>query len=267
MIGSAATRLLDDFRGLRAIDTTCHVGQWPFRLRARASADDLRVYADRHALSSVWVSHLAALFGFDTRSGNEEALRHCDDDLFRVFAVLDPSEATWERELVRMAAEGIAGVRIAPGIHDYSATAARDLALACAELDLPLQVLVRLDDARVRHPLLPARDPQPEELAGLIRSAPSTRILLSGLRIEEWEHLRRHLDDIALPRTFLDLWHVNGPLNVVDSLGATEDRWVFGSGYPVQTPEPTMLQLTASSLAGADLAAVTSGTARRLIAR
>jgi len=267
VIGAAATRLLDDFRELNAVDTTCHLGQWPFRLRAAASAEDLRSYAQRHALSSVWVSHLAALFGFDTRSGNTEALRRCGDDLFRVFAVLDPTEATWERELAWMASEGVAGVRVAPGIHGYPAGAARDLAAACAELDLPLQVLVRLDDARVRHPHLPAEDPQPHEIADLIRSAPRTRILLSGLRIEEWEQTRRHLDDIALPHTFLDLWHVNGPLNIVDALGTEDGRWVFGSGYPVQTPEASMLQLTASSLAAAELDAIASGTAHRLIAR
>ena len=267
MIGSEALRLLDGFRAERAIDTTCHLGQWPFRREASASVGDLRAYAVRHGLSEVWVSHLASLFGFGTRAGNEQALRSCADDPFRVFVVLDPTATTWERELRWAVASGAAGVRIAPGFHRYRSPAATEVAIACAELDLPLQVLVRLDDGRVRHPLLAVEDPRPEELAELLRAATDTRMLVSGLRIEEWEQTRRHLDDIDLPRVHLDLWHVNGPLNIVDVLAKEEDRWVFGSGYPVQTPEATMLQLAASALETSELAALTSGNARRLISR
>lgn len=251
MSSSPAQNLLATFAQEGAVDVTCHLGQWPFRLRATATVGDLHAYARRHGLRELWVSHLSSLFGFDTRTGNDACLAACaSDSLFRVFAVLDPTDATWEDELAWACARGASGLRIAPGIHGYPLWDAIPIAAACRERGLPLQVLVRLDDARVRHPRFPARDPRPEEIAEFLRQGEGTTLLLSGLRWDEWQETLPHLADTPPEGVRLDLWHVNGPFRVADMLGAEPDRWVFGSGFPVQTPEATMLQVASSDLAG-----------------
>lgn len=258
--------LLAAFSKERAVDTTCHIGQWPFRLGAAATVADARAYAQRHGLSSLWVSHLAALFGFDTRTGNAACLQACrGDDLFTVFAVLNPTEPTWKSELEWALNDGAAGIRIAPGLHGFSLSSAIPLAEECRSHDVPLQVLIRVDDARVRSPFVPIDDPRPDEIAEFLRAAGQTRILLSGVRRDEWDETMRHLADTTLSEVTVDLWHVNGPLNVADRLAEEPARWVFGSGFPLQTPEATMLQITASILKPDARTAITRANAQRLL--
>lgn len=264
---ATARALLDAFADLGAVDTTCHLGQWPYRLSAAADVDRLRAYAEQRGLRRLWVSHLAALFGFDTRTGNETALASCHDDpLFRVFAVIDPRDPGWLGELEWAAGAGARGIRVAPGFHDYPVAELSPVIDACAEHALPLQLLARLDDARVRHPLSPARDLELFRIADLVRSRPDSPLLLSGLNWADWAELRRHLGDAVPPGVRLDLWHVNGPTKVADRLGDDRGRWVFGSGFPVQTPESTMLQLMASTLPGQALHAIVAGNAGVLAA-
>jgi len=244
-----AQALLSSFSDEGATDVTCHIGSWPFRLGAAATVADLRSYAARHGLRRLWVSHFACLFGFDTRTGNEEVLSACGgDDLFRVFAVVNPLETTWHTEMDWALAQGAAGVRTAPSTLGHPLAAAIPLARACRERDVPLQVLIRLDDARVRHRLNPLDDPTPHDVAEFLRETAGTRIVISGLRWEERSEVAMHLADGVPADVAFDLWHVNGPFRVADQLAADPHRWVFGSGFPVQTPQATMLQLAASDL-------------------
>ncbi len=257
---------LQEFSGWSAVDTSCHLGQWPYRLAASAGPAELREHARRHGLSEVWVSHLAALFGFDTRSGNEACLAAAPgDEVLRPFAVLDASEPTWPAELAWAERAGFAGIRIAPGFHSHRLADALELAAGCASAGLVLQVLVRLDDARSRHPLSCARDLEPREVADFVRAAPVVPLLISGLNWAEAGEVARHLGDQVPETVRFDLWHVNGPLGVADLLAEHPSRWVFGSGFPVQLPEPTMLQLTASRLAPDVLAAITRRNAEQLL--
>lgn len=258
--------MLRAFALLGATDTTCFLGQWPYRLSAAADAGALRAHADRLGLRSLWVSHLASLFGFDTRTGNEAVLAACaDDPLFRVFATIDPRDATWLDELDEAVDAGAQGVRVAPGFHRYDVARVRPVLDVCAERGLPMQLIARLDDARVRHPLSPAVDLEVHRLADLVRDSPAHPLLLSGLNRADWVELNRHLGDAAPEWLRLDLWHVNGPTHIADRLGDDPERWVFGSAFPVQTPEATALQLAASALPTAALQAITSGNADAML--
>lgn len=258
--------LLDGFRDLRAIDVTCHLGQWPYRLAAAASADDLRDHARRHGLRGLWVSHLATLTGFDTRTGNEELLRACGDDpLFTPFAVVDPGAPGWRREVDWAAGAGFRGIRLAPGDHGSPPMSLLPVLEAAAGLGLPVQVLVRLDDARVRHPRSPARDPEMHELADLVRRAPAHPLVLSGLNHGDWRELSRHLGDDVPAWVRADLWHVNGPTFVPDEWAAEPGRRLFGSGYPVQTPEATMLQLAAAAMPEETRRRIAAGNAEEIV--
>jgi predicted TIM-barrel fold metal-dependent hydrolase len=257
-----ARRMLGSFAELGATDTTCFLGQWPYRLSAAADADDLRSYAARLGVRSIWVSHLASLFGFDTRTGNDAVFAACaDDPMFRVFATIDAREPSWQAELDDMVAAGAQGVRVAPGLHRYDVADVRPVLDACAERGIPLQLIARLDDARVRHPLSPAIDVEVHRIADLVRDSPASPLLLTGLNRADWTELDRHLGDDAPEWLRLDLWHVNGPTHVADRLGANPGRWVFGSGFPVQTPEATALQLMASALSPDALRTIVSGNA------
>lgn len=262
-----ARRLLSSFSRLGAVDTTCFLGHWPFRLAASAEVSHLREHAARVGLRTLWVSHLAALFGFDTRTGNEAALAACaGDPLFRVFATIDPRQADWADELDEIAAAGACGVRLAPGFHRYELAEALPVVDMCVERGMTLQVLARLDDARVRHPLSSVIDVEIHRIADVVRARPEVAIVLSGLNLAEWVELRRHLGDDVPRSVRLDLWHVNGPTLVADRLATEPERWVFGTGFPIQTPEATALQLAASSLPRVALEAIARSNAEAVLA-
>ncbi|MFD4959097.1 amidohydrolase family protein [Microbacterium sp. NPDC058389] len=263
---SRSRALLAGFGELGAIDTSCHLGQWPYRLTAAAGAEDLRAYAARHGLRALWVSHLATLTGFDTRTGNEALRGACGGDpLFRLFAVVDPGAPTWRRELAWAADAGFAGVRLAPGDHGTAPAALRPVLDEAAGRGLPVQIMFRLDDPRVRHPRSPARDLEIHELADVVRDAPEHPLVLSGLNRLERVELGRHLGDALPAHVLLDLWHVNGPTFVGDTWGEEPGRWLFGSGFPVQTPEATMLQLVAAQLDDPARARIAWGNAAAIV--
>ena len=258
--------LLRTFADLGATDTTCFLGQWPYRLGAAADADRLGAYASRLGFRSVWVSHLASLFGFDTRTGNEATLAACaGDPLFRLFATVDPGQPAWSEELQWAVSAGFHGIRVAPGFHGRQPAELRPVFDACQEYGIPVQFVFRLDDFRVRHPLASAVDLQLHLLADLIRDSGELPLLLSGLNWAEWQELRRHLGDRVPRQVRLDFWHVNGPTHVADQFGDEPGRWVFGSGFPIQTPEASALQLAASALGDDDVRAIVSGNAAAMI--
>ena len=264
-MSAAARTMLGDFSRYGAIDTTCHLGQWPHRLNMSASEHDLSAYAERHLLEAVWVSHLAALFGFDTRTGNEDCLRRClDIAVLRPMAVINPVEATWEQEMGWAVEMGFHGIRIAPGYHGYGLEDMVEVARATAAESMVLQILFRLDDERVRHPQSPARDVAVTDAVKLVRAVPDATLLISGLNWGGWQELTDGLDGQVPPTVHADFWHVNGPFGVPESLAEDPERWVFGSGYPVQSPEPTMLQVTASLLAEPVRAAIVRDNALRI---
>ncbi len=244
-----AHAMLRAFADLGATDTTCFLGHWPYRLGSSTDADGLRAHAARLGLRQLWVSHLASLFGFDTRTGNEAVLAQCGDDpLFRLFATVDPGQPSWRTEVAQAASAGFHGIRLAPGFHRRPVADALPVLDAAAAHDLPVQIVVRLDDARVRHPLAQAVDPEPHQLADLVRDRAGQRIVVSGLNRAEAVEFDRHLGGRVPQSVRLDLWHVNGPTFVADGLSADLHRWTFGTAFPVQTPEATALPLAASSL-------------------
>ncbi len=95
-----ARRTLRAFADLGATDTTCFLGQWPYRLSAAADADALRAHAERLGLRSVWVSTPGVPVRLrHAHRQRGRARRVSDDPLFRVFATIDPRDPTWREEL------------------------------------------------------------------------------------------------------------------------------------------------------------------------
>lgn len=266
-----AMRLLEPFERERAIDLTVFMGQWPSRLQIRAAAADLSGMADRFGISVMCVSHIASIFGFDTRSGNEELFREAaSDERLWPFAILNPAEPGWELELDWAVKEGARGIRLVPGYHGYGLTSpqAAELAARVGMHKLPLHVCMRLEDDRLVHPRFPVKPVPFHELAELLRLTGDTPVVLSGLRAHEWSSVSEHLNaGHHADRVLLDLWFTNGPIGAVASLGrgSLGKRLGYGSCAPIQVPEATVLQLAAADI-GADIrAALCRGNAATLL--
>lgn len=263
-------RLLEPFAAQRAIDLTAFIGQWPTRLQIRMDAADLSAMADRFGLEGVCVSHIASIFGFDTRSGNEALFKETSaDGRLWPFAILDPTEPGWELELDWAIREGARGVRLVPGYHRYSLLhpEAKKLAKAVAAEGLPLHVCVRLEDERLQHPRLQTIVVPYHELAEFIRPHPGVPIVLSGMRYHEWYSISAHFNDgETADRVLLDMWFTNGPIAAIADICQSDmsARIGFGSCAPIQTPEATVLQIAAATISEESRAALSRGNAARV---
>jgi uncharacterized protein len=262
---------LDPFVKQGAVDLTAFVGQWPWRLPVRLDGAALSAHADRLGLSALCVSHIASVFGFDTRSGNEELFELVrTDERLLPFPILNPIVDSGE--LGWLASMGARGIRLVPGYHGCSlgSPAVATIADAAADLGIPLQVCARLDDERLRHPRFSAPDVPIHELAELVRRNPRRRLILSGLRSAEWDALRAHLnatDDLS--GVVADLWFVNGPVQVIRQICAAGQaaHYAYGSGTPIHTAEATALQLATADISAGHRGLLCRGNAERLLTR
>jgi hypothetical protein len=259
------------FAGLRPIDTTVWIGQWPTRLQAQASAESLGTMAERFQLEGMCVSHIASLFGYDTLAGNEALFRECvKDGRLLPFPVLNPAGSTWRSELAWSEREGVAGIRLAPGYHRCEAAVGQMLELLTAvhEAGLPAQVCVRLMDERIQHPFYQASTVPLSVLAELAIAMQGHPLLISGLRSNEWEEVVRLLPEgTDRGSLFFDLWYCNGPLGVISSLCAKggERSFLYGSCTPVQTVEATALQIDRAGITDGQRLALAAENARRFL--
>lgn len=266
-----AWHLLEPFTKERAIDLTAFMGQWPTRLQIRASTEDLIAMADRLGLSAMCVSHIASIFGFDTRSGNEELFRVAAvDKRLLPFAILNPAEPGWELELEWAVKEGARGIRLVPGYHGYS-LASPEVAELIARFSgrhLPLHICARLEDDRLVHPRFPIVSVPFHEIAELLRLTEDMPVILSGLRAREWDSVSEHLNaGHRTDKVMLDLWFTNGPIGAIASLsrGSLAKRLGYGSCFPIQVPEATALQLAAADIGADKRAALCRGNAAGLL--
>lgn len=266
-----AMLLLTPFKQERAIDLTAFIGQWPTRLQIRATAADLIAVADRFHVSAMCVSHIASIFGFDTRSGNEALFAEAANDArLWPFAILNPAEGGWERELEWAIKEGARGIRLVPGYHGYSLASPRvaELASAMRERGLPLQICARLEDERLVHPRIPIVPVPFHEIAELLRLTGDIPVILSGLRASEWGSVEEHLNaDHRRDKVLLDLWFTNGPVAAIGSLcrKGLAKRFGYGSCMPIQVPEATILQLAAAAIGDDERAALCRGNTASLL--
>lgn len=262
---------LEPFRAQGAIDLTVFMGQWPTRLQIQASAADLASMADTYGLKGMCVSHIASIFGFDTRSGNEELFRVSSaDERIWPYAILNPAEAGWELELEWAVREGARGIRLVPGYHDYSLLSepVTELVTHLSKLQLPLQICVRLEDERLAHPRFMAKTIPFHELAELLRLAGNTPVIMSGLRAREWNSVREHLNvDHSADHVLLDLWFTNGPVAAVAALcqSGYSQLMGYGSCAPIQTPEATAFQLATANISENERSMISHGNAARLL--
>lgn len=266
-----AFRMLEPFITQQAIDLTAFIGQWPTRLQLQATAADLSIMADRLGLDGVCVSHMASVFGFDTRTGNEALFQEVSaDSRLLPVPILNPAEPAWEYELEWAAKKGARGVRIVPGYHNYSLLhpELKQLAGKLVEKRIPLHVSARLEDQRLQHPRLTTRAIPFEDLADLLRLYEELPVVISGLRAYEWSKIQEVLNSgHQTDNVLLDLWFTNGPLAAISALckQGERDLFAYGSCTPLQITEATVLQLASAEISEEDRAVLCRTNALRLL--
>ena len=234
------------------IDCAAYVGGYPFRELPHPDPDVLVRVLAREGLAGAWVGYLPAPWQRDPAAGNDALLarlaphRH----VLSPAPVVRPDWPRWERTLRDLVEQGAPVVRAYPmhwgmGPHD---PAMRALALACAELGVPLLLTVRFEDLRQRSALDVAGDLTAAHVRTLARAGERVRLVVTGAGREMLEEVHWSLTPDEQRRVFWDFAWVWGPpedhfAHLVRTVGAA--RFVYGTHWP--------LRLTQNARANLDL--------------
>lgn len=249
------------------IDCNASVGSWPFRRLNHCTPEGLLGLMDRNGVEQAWVSPLEGILYQSVWEANDslrEALEGHEDRL-KLVAAINPTYPGWRDELAEYAGWGLRGVRLYPSYHSYDLAAPElaELLDALGQARMFAQVVARVQDERLHHPLMRV---DPFDLRPLTDLAPAfgnvpiiilnaSNLQLAALGPERWPG-----------NLFTDIAHVEG-LGGVGKLAQAigGERILLGSQAPLLYMESAVLKLQEADLGEAEAGAIACGNARRLM--
>lgn len=250
------------------IDINANVSRWPFR---RTPCDELPQLAEKllaHGVRQAWVGSLDGVFHRDCGGVNRRLAADCGSER-RVqlvpFGSVNPRLPDWQEDVRRCAEDyRMPGIRLHPNYHGYrldEPVFAQLLDLA-AQRQLIVQLVVRMDDVRVQHPLMRVADVDVKPLAGLLRTRPALRLMLlnsqAALRAADLQPLAaaEHFGvDIAMQEG------VGGVAALLRTVPSTQV--FFGSHLPLFVLESALLKMQEAGLEASVRRAIECENAQR----
>jgi uncharacterized protein len=252
------------------VDVNVTVSRWPFR---RLPGDELPDLIDRLRASGItqaWVASFDGLLHKDVEGVNSrlvEACRSAPEGMLRPFGTVNPTLPDWREDLRRCHEEyHMPGIRLHPNYHGYrlnDPVCAELLAIA-AQRNLIVQLVVRVDDPRMQHPLMRVADVDVGPLRDLVAACPKLRlVLLNGSQVVSRDAIGALVDT---GQVFLEIATLEGIGGISSLLSRVPvERILFGSHYPYFLLESALLKLRESELSAAQRAAITYRNAASLL--
>lgn len=233
------------------IDCAAYIGPYPFRQLPHPDPEVLVRVLAREGLSGAWVGYLPAAWQRDPAPGNDALFAAlAAHPTLRPAPVVRPDWPRWEQTLRDVVARGAVAVRAYPmhwgmGPHDANM---RALALACADMGIPLVLTVRFEDLRQRSALDVAGDLSAAHVRPLARAGAAVRLVVLGAGRELLEETHWGLTPEEQGRVHWDFAWIWGPpedhlAHLFRTIGP--ERFVYGTHWP--------LRLVQNSRAGLDL--------------
>lgn len=234
---------------MKLIDVNTSVGHWPFRALPDRTVDDLLRQMDRAGIDQACVCCQHGLFYWDVQQANEELARDgaSHGDRLIPIATLNPNYIAWQDDLKRCVETlGFRGLRLFPLYHRYEMHVGTGLELlnAAVEMNLPVQIPIRVVDPRQRHWLDVDRMLTLDEIADAVRACPQGRYVVLDHRggpTESFRQMRDELDatvyfDLSREPVVFD----DHGKSLVESVGV--DRLLFGTAMLHKPPEVALLR-------------------------
>ncbi|MCC7053449.1 MAG: hypothetical protein IT355_09280 [Gemmatimonadaceae bacterium] len=249
------------------VDVSAWIGAYPFRELPHPDAEVLVRVLAREGIARAWVGALPAVWHRDPGPSNAWLYAQLApyDGLLLPSPTIRPDWPGWQGGLDDAVRRGAPSVRSYPmqlGI-GAGAPALAQLAVACADRGLALQLTVRFEDLRQRHPMDSAGDLTAAHVRAIVRADARVQVVVSGAGRELIEEVHWSLTPAEQARCFWDWAWVWGPpedhfAHLVATIGG--DRFVFGGYWPlrlIQAPVATW-RLSEAQLPGVT---ITSGDA------
>lgn len=250
------------------VDVSAWIGAYPFRELPHPEAAILVHVLQRERIAQAWVGSLPSVWHRDPAPSNawlyEQLVPHAH--VLRPSPTVRPDWPGWEDVLDEAVRRGAPSIRVYPMHVGIGATSPvlPALARAAGARGLVLQLTVRFEDLRQRHPMDTVADLTAAHVRAMVRADPRVQVIVSGAGRDLIEETHWSLTPTEQARCFWDWAWVWGPpedqlAHLFQTVGA--ERFTFGGYWPlrlIQAPLATF------SLLRPLLPAVTSSSAHRI---
>ena len=235
------------------VDVSAWIGAYPFRDIPHPDAGVLVRVLARESIGRAWVGSLPSAWHRDPGPSNAWLYAQLapHGDVLRPSPTIRPDWPGWETALDDAVRRGAPSVRFYPmqlGVNS-AAPLLDSAARACGERGLIVQLTVRFEDLRQRHPMDNAGDLTAAHVRTVVRADPRVRVIVSGAGRDLVEETHWSLTPTEQARLFWDWAWIWGPpedhfAHLVETVGAA--RFVFGGYWPmrlIQAPVATITLL------------------------
>ena len=251
-------------------DVNVHLSRWPFR---RLACDDLPKLIEKlqnAGVTQAWAASFDGVFHKDVAAVNTRLAADCRKarpGMLIPFGTVNPTLPDWREDLRRCHEEHkMPGIRLYPSYHRYGLDdpALAELLTMAEGRGLIVQLVVRIEDTRMQHPLMLVPDVDPKSLVGLIAARPKLRlVILDALKTVRGATLDALIDAGGVYFEISMLEGVEGISNLLRHVPV--ERVLFGSHLPLFILESALLKLRESELTPAQIDAITHKNADRLL--
>jgi hypothetical protein len=252
------------------VDVNAYLSRWPFR---RLPCDALPAFLARMEtweIGQAWVGSFDGLFHRDIGGVNQRLADDCRKHEGRLlpFGSVNPKLPDWREDMRRCHEDyRMPGIRLHPNYHGYTLDdpAFAEVLDAAAERGLMVQIVVRMDDVRVQHPLMQIPDVKPGPILDLVAARPTLRlVVLNAAFAREWAVIFDKLAAVGnVSVDFAMQEGVGGVSRLIEKVSL--NRVLFGSHFPLFELESAVFKLRESELTAQQLAAISHENAERLL--
>lgn len=252
------------------LDANANLGNWPFRRMIYNDPEGLLERLGRVEIDRAWVVSLEAVMYKDVHAANAPlAEMVADYPALMPIATINPEFPAWQGDLAECVQElGFRGVRAYPNYHGYALDdpIADDLLALADDLDIFVQVAVRMTDERHHHPLCTVPPVDLGPLPELAAKYPKLPIMVVNGKNTDLMPLIEPTQ--GMENLFFEMSHIEGT-GGLEELGRRLglERIVFGTHAPYYYPESAILKVTREcEFTEAEQEAILHANADRLLA-
>jgi len=174
------------------IDTNVNISRWPFRRLAGDETPDLVARLRKRNVAQAWAGSFDGILHKDIGGVNARLAAECNTHgrgFLAPFGSINPKLPDWREDVRRCAKDyRMPGIRLHPNYHGYELKdpVFEELLHVAAASGLIVQLVVSMEDIRTQHPLMRVPPVDLSPLVQVVRSQPSTRLIL----LNWWPALR-----------------------------------------------------------------------------
>jgi len=243
------------------IDVNVNLSRWPMR---RLPCDELPKFLEKLracGVTQAWAGSFDGLLHKDVGGVNARLVAECRQgpaELLQPFGTVNPMLPDWREELRRChEVHHMPGIRLHPNYHGYQLDnpVFAELLKLAAERGLIVQLVLRMEDPRMQHPLLRVPDVEIKPLPDLVAAVPDLRlVLLNALQILPSGVITAL---VGAGRVYFEIATLEGVGGIAGLVARVPlDRVLFGSHFPFFILESAVLKLRESELSPAQLDAI-----------